>query len=49
MVRHTLKILQQMLQDFKSVFYYFGTLCIKGLNLADIIIIETFTEINDIF
>ena len=29
--RHTLKILQQMLQDFKSVSYNFGTLCIEGL------------------
>ena len=32
MVRHTLKFLQQMLQDFKSVSDHFGTLCIKGLN-----------------
>ena len=31
MVRHTLKILQQMLQDFKSVTDHFGTLYIKGL------------------
>ena len=31
MVRHTLKILQQMLQDFKSVSDDFGTLCIKGI------------------
>ena len=31
MVRHTLKILQQMLQDFQSVFDHFGTLAIKGL------------------
>ena len=31
MVRQTLKILQQMLQDFKSVSDHFGTLCIKGL------------------
>ena len=31
MVRHTLKILQQMLQDFYSVSDQFGTLCIKGL------------------
>ena len=31
MVRHTLKILQQMLQNFKSVSDHFGTLCIKGL------------------
>ena len=31
MVKHTLKILQQMLQDFKSVFDHFETLRIKGL------------------
>ena len=31
MVRHTIKILQQMLQDFKSESAHFGTLCIKGL------------------
>ena len=31
MVRNTLKILQQMLQDFQSVSYHFGTLCIKVL------------------
>ena len=31
MVRHTSKILQQMLEDFKSVSDHFGTLCIKGL------------------
>ena len=30
MVRHTLKILQQMLQAFKMP-DHFGTLCIKGL------------------
>ena len=32
MVKHTLKTLQQMLQDFWSVFDHFGTLYIKGLN-----------------
>ena len=31
MVRHTLKILQQLLQDFESVSDHFGTLCIKAL------------------
>ena len=31
MVRQTLKILQQMLQDFKSVSDHFGTLCMNGL------------------
>ena len=29
--RHTLKILQQLLQDFLSVSDHFGTLGIKGL------------------
>ena len=33
MVRHTLKILQHLLQGFFSVSDYFRTLCIKGLNL----------------
>ena len=33
MVRHTLKILQQMLQDFQSVSEDFGTLCIKVLKV----------------
>ena len=31
MVRHTLKILQHLLQDFKSVSDHFGTLCINWL------------------
>ena len=31
MVRHTLKILQQMLQDFLSTSDHFGTLGINGL------------------
>ena len=31
MVRHTLKIFQQMLQDFQSVSGHFVALCIKGL------------------
>ena len=31
MVRCTLKILQQMLQEFESVSDNFGTLCIKGI------------------
>ena len=31
MVRHTLKILQHLLQDFKNVSDHFGTLRIKGL------------------
>ena len=32
MFRQTLKILQQKLQNFKSVSDHFGTLCIKKLN-----------------
>ena len=35
MVRHTLKILQQMLQNFQSVSYNFGTLCIKYLKAKE--------------
>ena len=31
MVRHTLKVLQQLLQDFQSEPDHFGTLRIKGL------------------
>ena len=31
MVRHTLKILQQMLQDFESMCDHFGLLCGKVL------------------
>ena len=33
MVRHTLNILQQKLQDFLNVSDHFGTSCIKGLIL----------------
>ena len=36
MVRHTFKILQHLLQDFKSVSDHFGTLCIKGLTYVAI-------------
>ena len=32
-VRHTLKILQNLLQDFQSVSDLFGILCVKGLKL----------------
>ena len=32
MVRHTLEILQQILQDFLSVSAQFGTLCIERLS-----------------
>ena len=35
MVKHTLKILQQMLQDFESVSDHFGTLYINGLRLGN--------------
>ena len=33
MIRHTLKTLQQMLQDFQCVSDHFGTLCIKWLKV----------------
>ena len=32
---HTLKILQQILQDFKSMSDHFETLCIGGIKLFD--------------
>ena len=43
----TLKILQQVVQDFQSVFDHLGTLCIEGLRLqaAEIIYIQ-FTKIE---
>ena len=41
MVRHTLKILQQMLQDFKSVSDHFEILCIKGLIMEMLIKLST--------
>ena len=34
MVKHYLKILQHLLQDFQSVFDDFGTLYINGLSIA---------------
>ena len=36
MVRHTLKILPYLLQDFKSVFGYNGALYIKWLKFAQL-------------
>ena len=36
MVRHTLKILQHLLQNFSSVSSHFETLCIKELNSSAI-------------
>ena len=36
MVRHTLKILQQMQQDFLSAFDHFTTLQSKGLRTLEI-------------
>ena len=36
MVRHTLKILLQMLQVFYSVSDHFGRLCMKGLSKYDL-------------
>ena len=37
MVWHAFKILQQVLQDFKSVFDFFGTLCVKELTLGYVV------------
>ena len=34
MVKHNLKIFQQILQDFQSVFDHFGALCIKGFKVT---------------
>ena len=39
MVRHTLKILQQLLQDFLNVSDHFGKLCINGLPQLDVFIV----------
>ena len=36
MVRHNLKISQQMLQEFLSMSDNFGTLCIKRLNKLEL-------------
>ena len=45
MVKHTLKILQEILQDFKSVIDHFGTLCIKGLrNFQSLIVLQEETK-----
>ena len=41
MVRHTLKVLQHLLQVFKSVSDHFGTLCIKGLKETDLQFVGT--------
>ena len=44
----TLKILQQVVQDFQSVSDHLGTLCIEGLRLqaAEIVYIQ-FTKIEN--
>ena len=41
MVRHTLKVLQHLLQVFKSVSDHFETLCIKGLKETDLQFVGT--------
>ena len=41
MARHTLKILKQMLQDFKSVSNHFGALWFKRLSLLINVRFET--------
>ena len=43
MVRNTFKILQHLLQDFKSVSDHFGTLCIKELRtiiLSSLVLVQ---------
>ena len=47
MVKHTLKILQQMLQDFESVSDHFGTSCIKGLTCIITITIALTNKIEN--
>ena len=42
MVRHTLKIVQQMLQDFSSVSDHLGTLCSKGLTSSHLLKVTKF-------
>ena len=42
MVKQTLKILQQMLKDFKSVSNHFGWLRIEGLRLM----LSSYTEVS---
>ena len=47
--RHTLKILQNLLQDFQSVSDPFGTLCVKGLKLKLALVNHDYCrKINDI-
>ena len=40
MFRRTLKILQQMLQDFETVSDHLGALCIKGLNIRLVVMLN---------
>ena len=47
MARYTLKILQQMLQDFSCVSNHFGTLYTKGLRLK-LITLENNKPIHDL-
>ena len=47
MVRHTLKILQHLRLDFKSVSDHFGTWCMKGLTLPDKRIISKVAVVDD--
>ena len=47
MVGHTLKILQQMLQDFKSVPDYFTTLRSKGLIILNVSVIYIVINITE--
>ena len=42
MVRNNLKILQHLLQDFQSLSDHFGRLCIKGLILNHVVVVDLF-------
>ena len=48
MVRHALKILQQILQDFESVPDHFGTLCINRLNIRQLNPPKTFQCLKNV-
>ena len=44
MVRHPLKILQQLLQDFKSVSDHFGSYALKGYKVSSTNFIRSVLE-----
>ena len=46
MVRHTLKVLQDQPQDFKSLSDHFGTFCIEWLTLIKHLFISVLRYVN---